>query len=931
MSRAEVQRLIDECWEAPYGAAQIALADEAIRRADALGDPDLRFEARLAGTEAYQMGGEPAKTFVTFSWCLAEFDRDPRRFGPREDSLLRWYFKWVVSSLTRFPEVPLSRTHAVLDDMERRYRLGGHSLQAVHQHRWLVANHIGDADAADEHFRKWITSPRDENSDCEGCDPTDRVLHLADRGRDAEAVTLAAPVLAGRLTCAEQPQAILTALLLPYLRTGRLDEARDAHLRAYRAQRTLVADLAHVGDHVEFCALTGNEARGLEIVDRHLHWLSRAPSPYAEMEFAASAALVLRRITAAGQGDLPLAGSTVKEQAERLAARATDLAARFDARNGTGRQGARIVARLDAQPLVDALPLTAVDAAVRSAAVLAAPAAPADDLPTEPAELIGYAERQYQLEFRARGDAALARLDELDLDSLLTARRHDLHARVDASAERDEAAEVHLKAAIDGYAACGDGIRRAVAQARLGILRIGAGRVDDGIALVEEATEVVLEHGDRIQRVDGHLRRAQALRMAERPTDALQAVLAARALLEPGADPLLVASCAAQEALLHYALGQAEDSVEAAQRAASALHELGDPPLRGGVSFVRGSALLALGRAAEAAEAFGVAIGALTDPLAVAAARANRGKALLISDQPDAAVDELVEAVAAFVAGKEQAPAAFARFDLATAYHRAGTPELAAEMAEEAIRDLDALDAAEAANRCRYLLANAYRELGLVDQALAMLDEMAGRLSDPASAAGRGQVREEAAQLMYRRDQNVAAASAFAAAAAAYREAGQPLDETRALRWQALALRWAGDHDAALAALAAADARVAELPADDPAAVWERAMLGYDGAQVYAGAERLADALTRIEPAAGLFRSIDAFAESLQAQSMHSEVLLRLGRPYDAEPLVRPVVSAAPEGTELRANAAWLLAEALEAQGRADEAERIRREHGLLD
>ena len=59
------------------------------------------------------------------------------------------------------------------------------------------------------------------------------------------------PVLAGTLTCSEQPQGILTNLLLPYVRTGRLDQARDAHHRAYRLHRPNLADLGDIADHIE--------------------------------------------------------------------------------------------------------------------------------------------------------------------------------------------------------------------------------------------------------------------------------------------------------------------------------------------------------------------------------------------------------------------------------------------------------------------------------------------------------------------------------------------------------------------------------------------------------------------------------------------------------------------------------------------------------
>ena len=295
--------LYQQAYEMPYGAAQIALVEQVIAHADALHLTGLSYEARMLGTTAYVYGGEPAKSFVTFSWCLAEFDRDPVTYG-RSVHTLMWHFKYMVSGLTRFPEVSLERTRAVLDDMERRWREGGHSLHAVYAHRHFLARHVGDLAEAEEWYGKWITAPRDDLSDCVGCDPTSKAWWLALQRRDEEAVALADGVLSGRLTCSEQPQGMLTTLLRPYVRTGRLEQARDAHRRAYRLHRPHLADLADIAYHIEFCAITGNEARGVEILERHLGWLDRAPSPHAAMWFAAAGALVLRRAGERGQDSL---------------------------------------------------------------------------------------------------------------------------------------------------------------------------------------------------------------------------------------------------------------------------------------------------------------------------------------------------------------------------------------------------------------------------------------------------------------------------------------------------------------------------------------------------------------------------------------------------------------------------------------------------
>ncbi|WP_207939230.1 hypothetical protein, partial [Actinomadura darangshiensis] len=366
MSTDDVYALMTRAQELPYGEARTVLVEDALRRAEADGDEVLAFHVRVRLTDAYRYGGEPAKAFATFTRALADHDRDPGRFG--ETHSLLWQMKAVVSSLTLFPEIPLDRAHAVLDDMERRYKAGGHSLQAVYHYRNVVARHVGDG-TADEWYLKWRAAERDELSDCEGCDPTGMARHLVETGRHDEAFEIAAPVLSAQLSCNEQPQAIQTALLPVYLRTGRADQAADAHRRAYRVHRSRLADLSDVAEHLEFCAITGNEARGLEILQRHLGWLDRAPSAHADMDFSAAAALVLDRVAAAGHDAATIrrpaaAGRPAADVAlgvlhAELSARATGLAARFDARNGTSHQGGKVRATLAAEAVADFVPLAA--------------------------------------------------------------------------------------------------------------------------------------------------------------------------------------------------------------------------------------------------------------------------------------------------------------------------------------------------------------------------------------------------------------------------------------------------------------------------------------------------------------------------------------------------------------------------------------------
>jgi cellulose synthase operon protein C len=946
----DLWRLLAQARDMPFGAGQIALVEQVIRHADAAGYEAVRFTARMLATHAYTHGGEPAKAFVTFSWCLGEYDRDPGRRTREDERLLLWHFKYVSNALTAFPEVPLGRTYAVVDDMERRYRAGGHSLHAVYRQRWGIAHHIGDTSAAEEWYARWCAAPRDRNSDCEGCDPGAKVMHLVTLGRDEEAIALAAPVLARQLTCAEQPQSILTDLLPAYLRTGRLAEAADGHRRAYRAMRGNLADLAGIADHLIFCARTGNEARGLEIVQRHLAWLDRSPSPWATMRFSAAAARVLDGLVARGHADLtvhrPAAGDhevadvPVADLAGQLADRARELGTRFDARNGTTRQGALVAEWLAAESLVEYLPLSAVEhrsRVVEGPARAVGPAAPAVAYPDDPAELLDLAERLFREHRTAQSVAAWRCFDERHpagtLSPLLAARRVDGRGLVAAADERNDDAERAWRDAVDRYAAAGDEIRRQVAVSRLGTLLCGTDRYDAGLVLVEEATRELVERGRAEHRVSAELRLAYVLGLGLRPDAALEAVERAvqhAAAIPPGEiDPLLAAEVAMRRAQFLLTLGRPQEAAESTAVARDRFASAGDPPVAALAWLLYAHSLADLADFHATAAAFEAALERSTEPDVVLSAQHGRGRALLAAGEPGAAVEPLVEAVAGFVAGGEDAAAAFARFDLATAYHGCGQALDAAEAAEEALPALEQLGAQDPADRCRYLLSLVYRDLDQFDDALALLDALVTNLDGFDNLAGRSQMHEEAGQLLYQRDRDAEAAQRFRSAADGYRGAGLPLDEVRARRLAALALHWANELDQAIVTLVTADERAALLPDDEPSNMWERAMLAFDGARVLIGAARLDEALGRSVAAGVGFRSIGAFGEALQADLLRAELLLRLDRPAEAEPVLRAVLGAAPRESPARENGAWLLSEALESLGREDEAAAVRREYGL--
>ncbi|GAA2634631.1 hypothetical protein SMC26_15460 [Actinomadura fulvescens] len=885
MSADRVYDLMARAGELPYGEAKTVLVEDALRQAEAAGDAELAFRVRLELTTAYQYGGEPAKAFTTFSRCLSDHDRDPGRFD--EEHRLLWQFKWMVNSLTLFPEIPLDRTYAVLDDMERRYLLSGHSLQAVFHYRHVVARHVGDAGAADEWFARWRAAPRDQLSDCAGCDPTGMVHHLARRGADEEALAIAAPVLNAELNCTEQPQGILTALLPVYLRTGRLGDARDAHRRGYRIMRANIADFADIAEHIEFCARTGNEPRGLEILQRHLGWLDRAPSPHSAMRFAAAGALLLRRLEETGHAgevvlrrpahdDRAAADVPAAELAAELAARATELAARFDARNGSTHQGDVVRELLAAGPIVDHLPLTAHD----RRAVSAPPAEPAaarrpapdyadvDDLDA----LLAAGNERWQARDLDAARAAWRRFDEIlaaagaEPTTAQRAQRADGRGLELLMTGEPEAGLAEWRRAAELHAEAGDHVLQHSVLSRIGGTLAGLGRLDEGVPLLTAAVAYLDEHAPGTRRaMTARLRLSGHHLEADRPAEAVETL----AGLDPDG-PYDIGDLELHRAQALARLGRDEEAEAALRRACGALRTAENREPLAQAAFMLGRLLShdPAGRD-EALAAFDETLAHAVPPQLRLAAHAERGTLLLSCERAADAVADLVEAVAGYTAEGAHAQAAYVRVELAAAYYTTGRHFEAAEVAEEAAPVLAQLDDPGAERRLRFILAHSQRELG-EPQAADLFTELAREDPDPAAAA---RLLESAAEVLTGLDKDALAAERFAESAGAFADAGDAYGVVRTRRRSALCHLWSGRPDEALAEMERARTGLDALPDGNPAAVtWERSMVAYDEARLFANLSRYDEALRSVGEAIDGYTALDEGEAAEAARRLRSSI-----------------------------------------------------------
>ncbi|MFI8081435.1 hypothetical protein ACIF6L_11650 [Kitasatospora sp. NPDC086009] len=393
----------------PYGRLRTVTAEELVDAAEQFDDTAVRAMALLELMEAYEYDGERSKTPVVFARVLKLWDTDRDGFGEWAGQQVFWRFKWVATALLGTPDVPLDAVRRWQTEMRDRYRAAGHGLQPYYAQRYHLAAHTGiDTEQA---FELWAARPRSELSDCRACEIRAQAGHHVRSGDDRRALDAWRPVFEGESTCAEEPYLSHAYALLPLLREGRLDDARSSHLVGYRFARGKSGMARAVGLHVEFCALSGNEPRGLEILAENRDLFGVTGDQAGRLDFLTGVEVLIAGLARGGHGGLAVSGPpgaawTVDSLLSHLRTEADALAARFDARNGTDAVGARRRARLERRPLLAeplALGVRAASAPELSAAP-ATPAAPPRAAEPEPADFADLVVRARELHLLGHPD-----------------------------------------------------------------------------------------------------------------------------------------------------------------------------------------------------------------------------------------------------------------------------------------------------------------------------------------------------------------------------------------------------------------------------------------------------------------------------------------------------------------------------------------------
>ncbi|SDI37775.1 Tetratricopeptide repeat-containing protein [Actinokineospora alba] len=723
-SRDRVAHMVHSTESMPAGQAKCEALERAARAADAAGFTDYAVAARLILVNAYREIRRYDLMLTPFAWLRTTERLHPESFDEWALHQFNWMHKWLPTGLLGDPRFSLEQIGSVVEELAERYRQQGYSLHPVHDKLRAIAHHIGDTEAADAHFAAWRAAEPDEMSDCAACVVDSQVGYFVSRKRFAEAIDAARSVLTEPSDCAEQPHGVMASLLEAYLATGRLDEAARAHLVSYRVVRDTPQARSALHAHLRFCALTGNAARGLEILTRNLDVLADAPSPKVRQDFAAAAALLLSRVPDRADrmfrvGDSALTG---EELWAHCVDTARSTAKKFDERNGTDAASRRVEETLalpDAQPIVLAVPGTVVPLR--------------DSEPVDLADPVDVAERACAamdgggLFTGARLLAALP----ADLDGLLPdglAARVAVHRTWLARRATPEELIDSLNGILVRLTAAGEDAAAARLHSFLADLLSSVERPDDAASHAALALEIAHRAGDPIGVMRAHLATADLLAETDPDRAASEVDEAERIAVESAPNRLGGVRKARAELLERK--GDLEGSLKIIE-ALAADSERWPESTRLAVSGHRARLLANLGRVEESVEQFAHFVEvARTYPGPWVAEALMQSASLL--DQTDLAgshLPVLIDAVAAARTYLTPGAVGQACLHLSAGYLAAGRDVEAAETLEEALRLMPTAFVGPVAD-IHYRLALACRNLGEFDGAANHFDAVLATADD---------------------------------------------------------------------------------------------------------------------------------------------------------------------------------------------------------
>ena len=188
-------------------------------------------------------------------------------FGDFTDCL--WKFKWIVSGVAKSSAIEKELIDEANEAMAFYYERMKLSLAAYYKALMNQNIDMGDAREAKANYELWKKLAKDDMADCEACEASGEIAYLCFVGEYEAALSLAAPILSGELTCAEVPHATYAPILFSMIKTGKIEEAKALLPKAAATIESNPRVINEIAPLIEIAVRLGERETALNLARKH--------------------------------------------------------------------------------------------------------------------------------------------------------------------------------------------------------------------------------------------------------------------------------------------------------------------------------------------------------------------------------------------------------------------------------------------------------------------------------------------------------------------------------------------------------------------------------------------------------------------------------------------------------------------------------------
>ena len=328
------------------GTARLNGIRDAIRQADLAQDLRWMFIFRYDYIEESIFCGDRYYAMIMFPELLQLFDEHPElNENDRSSYDMLIVFRWMVEAVQEFPQVSREEVDKYFRLYKQRLQECGYSLNNYYMKRCLIYMHI-DRDISILSYDKFLEIPPDDMSDGKALCTDFMVEFNLYLGNEEKALALAKPILEGKLRDKiNLPHSTQNEFCQYYAKTKQFEKAIPYMTPLEKKVDGDLYHMHHVGTILSLYSRLNLE-NGIRLFNRNYSLYLGSKNPWLKFYFISGAVHLFDSMVKHGMGtDLvkvpespiltAVAENDTKKVAEILRKECTELAQRFDKRNGT--------------------------------------------------------------------------------------------------------------------------------------------------------------------------------------------------------------------------------------------------------------------------------------------------------------------------------------------------------------------------------------------------------------------------------------------------------------------------------------------------------------------------------------------------------------------------------------------------------------------